>query len=352
MLKSSPQRGAFTLVELLVVITIIGILIALLLPAVQGARESARRTQCSNNLKQMGLAGLNFESSCGHLPPDGWGILWLGDPDHGRDWKQPGGWIYNLLPHLEQQGLHDLQSGLTGAARATAAAQMLGTPLAVINCPSRRPLAAYPITASSTPAASASSYPSGTAFHPVGGGTIGAVASNVARTDYAANGGDDFVDLSVSGFPAFGPSDYASGSSQAGYQNWLTLGRQLTGVIYPASQVPLAMVTDGTSNTYFFGEKYLAPDNYFNGLDGGDNEDAYMGDNGDIARWGGPTFAPPAQDTPGLLEWENFGSAHASGFGVVMCDGSVRVVSFSVDAETHRRLCNRADGLPIDPTKY
>ena len=125
-----------------------------------------------------------------------------------------------------------------------------------------------------------------------------------------------------------------------------------TGVIYAASQIPLAMVTDGTSNTYLCGEKYLDPDNYFNGLDGGDNEDAYMGDNGDILRWGGPTIPGAEQDTPGLVPWQNFGSAHASGFGVVMCDGAVRVVSFSIDAETHRRLCNRADGLPIDPTKY
>ena len=175
--RHSPliARPAFTLVELLVVITIIGILIALLLPAVQAAREAARRTQCANNLKQIGLATSSFESSCGHLPPDGWGIIWLGDPDHGRDWKQPGGWIYNLLPFVEQQGLHDLQSGQTGSARAAAAAQMLATPLAFVNCPSRRPLAPYPISASSTPAATAASYPSGSAFNPTGGGATGTV---------------------------------------------------------------------------------------------------------------------------------------------------------------------------------
>ena len=115
--RHSPliARPAFTLVGLLVVITIIGILISLLLPAVQAAREAARRLQCASNLKQIGLATSSFESSCGHLPPDGWGIIWLGDPDHGRDWKQPGGWIYNLLPFVEQQGLHDMQSGQTGS---------------------------------------------------------------------------------------------------------------------------------------------------------------------------------------------------------------------------------------------
>ena len=99
--RVKSKRG-FTLVELLVVIAIIGILIALLLPAVNAAREAARRMGCANNLKQMGIGFLNHESTFKFLPTGGWGPNWVGDPDAGAGKLQPGGWIYNILPFIDR----------------------------------------------------------------------------------------------------------------------------------------------------------------------------------------------------------------------------------------------------------
>ena len=117
----------FTLVELLVVVTIIGVLIAMLLPAVQAARESGRRVQCGNNVKQLALAALTHESAHGFLPTGGWTKEWLGHPDRGFDKRQPGGWVYNILPFIEQQSLHDLGASGSGMTIQDANAERVAT---------------------------------------------------------------------------------------------------------------------------------------------------------------------------------------------------------------------------------
>ncbi len=137
-MKRTSHRFGFTLVELLAVIAIIGILIALLLPAVQAAREAARQLQCKNNLKQLALACLNHEHAHNFLPAGGWSYGWAGDPDRGVDKRQPGGWQYNILPHVEQQALHDLGLNNNQTGRTQAAV----TPVGAFICPTRRRVAA------------------------------------------------------------------------------------------------------------------------------------------------------------------------------------------------------------------
>src|SRR5262249_4060955 len=110
--KSILGRAAgFTLIELLVVIAIIAVLIGLLLPAVQKVRESSNRIKCANNLKQMGLAALNHESTYKRFPGGGWGERWVGEPDRGTGNSQPGGWIYQLMLFIEQDNLASWGAG-------------------------------------------------------------------------------------------------------------------------------------------------------------------------------------------------------------------------------------------------
>ena len=133
----------FTLVELLVVIAIIGVLVALLLPAVQAAREAARRTQCINHLKQIALAMQNHHDAHKHFPSGGWGVRWQPHPDRGTGISQPGGWTYPLLPFLEETAVHEMGGGVgrdndTSTVLLNANRDRAQKPITVWNCPSRR----------------------------------------------------------------------------------------------------------------------------------------------------------------------------------------------------------------------
>jgi prepilin-type N-terminal cleavage/methylation domain-containing protein len=349
-MDSNPKSRGFTLVELLVVITIIGILIALLLPAVQAAREAARTLQCENNLKQLGLAALDHEHINGWFPTGGWGFNWIGDPNYGFGVRQPGGFLYNCLPYMEQQTLHDLQVGLTAgsAAQNAAAVQMVQTLLPMLSCPSRRQPLLHPVQAFNFNQLKNVSMPSNSTWY---------------SADYAANGGSYLL----ADWNWGGPQSWAAGlqwcdnpSDPPPSGSPFVSTKYTNGVCTQRSRVRMADITDGTSNTYLLGEKYLCPDRYFTGDDAGDDQCAYAGDSDDLIRWtgtdnppgGAVTPLPPWPDTPGTSLYYNFGSAHVTGFQIAFCDGSVQKMSYSIDQETHRRLGSRNDGLAIDGKKF
>jgi prepilin-type processing-associated H-X9-DG protein len=121
-----------------------------------------------------------------------------------------------------------------------------------------------------------------------------------------------------------------------------------TGVSFERSEVTIGDVSDGTTNTYMVAEKYIDALRYTTGTDGADWESMYVGFANDNHRL---TFissnTAPRQDTPGLMLEDAFGSAHASGFNAVFCDGSVHSISYQIDRTVHAQLGNRRDGMSI-----
>jgi prepilin-type N-terminal cleavage/methylation domain-containing protein/prepilin-type processing-associated H-X9-DG protein len=316
----------FTLVELLVVITIIAILIALLLPAVQAAREAARQLQCKNNLKQLSLGCLDHEQLYRFLPAGGWGWGWCGDPQRGNDKRQPGGWIYNILPFMEQQALHDLGSDGNIASRSRIAA----TPLSVLICPTRRTVTLYPANWSYNFVNLSPNQP-----------------SRVGRSDYAGNGGE----LTTDGI-YYGPNTLPAGDAMSD-SDWRSQycgdGEATGGLFWLRSMCKLIDITDGVSNTYLCGEKYLGPDWYATGTSSGDDQSWDLGHDYDVGRFVNNSSSYwPRQDQPGYDTCSGFGSAHSNGFQAAFCDGSAQMISYSINLETHRRLGNRKDGKVIN----
>jgi prepilin-type processing-associated H-X9-DG protein len=175
--------------------------------------------------------------------------------------------------------------------------------------------------------------------------------SKLARSDYAINVGTRLsVSTPCGAYMGVGIGPAVSSAYNQWVKTCVVPARDYDGVNVPGSGVRMASITDGASNTYLVGEKYLSPTRYFDGSDVCDNESMYMGDNGDIGRWGGPTFQP-YQDCPGYDVPASFGSAHSNSFQMAFCDGSVHQISYAIDLETHRRLSNRKDGLTIDAKK-
>jgi prepilin-type N-terminal cleavage/methylation domain-containing protein/prepilin-type processing-associated H-X9-DG protein len=283
-------RRGFTLVELLVVIAIIGILIALLLPAVQAAREAARRTQCTNNLKQLALGFENYNDTFRVLPDGGKNgadspvsTANAGCSSHTANACSRGewNWAYQILPFVEQLNLYQQTNDAT----------IYATPVAGFYCPTRRaPL----------------------------------IFNGYAKLDYAGCTGDNMN---------------ATGGNGAIVERMCS------------SAVRLADVIDGTSNTLVVGEKQQNIKNF--GGSGGDNEPwVNSGWDQDNIRFGSLTSTPaPDSDYPAEppTYWSTrFGGSHPSAFNAAFLDGSVRAINYAVNAENFRRMCVRNDNMTVE----
>jgi prepilin-type N-terminal cleavage/methylation domain-containing protein/prepilin-type processing-associated H-X9-DG protein len=306
-------RYGFTLIELVVVIAIVAMLMGLLLSAVQQVRHAAARIGCAHNVRQLALAMHHHHDAIGHLPSDGWGAGWMGYPGLGSGRDQPGSWVYNLLPYIEQQNVAQLGAGGTLMEVADANALMVQMPLPGLNCPSRRPAKAYP------------------------GGWSGywncqPVALQF-RGDYAVNTGDLPYVTSAQFNGSMGPPTLALAATYAWPDPNL-----FTGVSFCRSEIPLTQITNGTSNTFLLGEKYVDAAHYFDGMDWSDDQNIYTGFDDDNSRC---TTFPPMRDTPGVQNSFLFGSAHQNGLNMAYCDGSVRFISFSIDPAVFQRAGNR-----------
>jgi prepilin-type N-terminal cleavage/methylation domain-containing protein len=326
--RNSP---GFTLVELLVVIAIIGILIALLLPAIQAAREAARCSQCQNNLRQIGAAGQSHLTQHGFFPTAGWSAAFVGDPDRGYGKGQPGGWIYTLMPFMEMRQVFDMGKGLPGgiphpsqsSPKAQAAARMSEMPATALVCPTRRRVTAFAV-----------SYPGEDS------GRVNAATSHVhGRSDYAGNGGSGpYIHLGDAGpwtWPQVTPTV------------WLD-EKRFDGIIFQRSTIRQKEILDGLSNTYFVGEKNVQPDHYYDGWDPGDTGPMVQGYDWDTVRMGNNAGEPLLRDRMGQSAAGCFGSAHAQNCHFVFCDGSVHPISYNINMEIHGRLAARKDRKVID----
>jgi prepilin-type N-terminal cleavage/methylation domain-containing protein/prepilin-type processing-associated H-X9-DG protein len=307
----TTSREGVTLLELVVVISIITVLLALSLPGVQSARESARRIKCQNNLRQIAIAANNHVTSQRHFPAGGWGYGWMGVAELGHGRKQPGGWCYNLLPYVEASREFNLVGTITQAEQdAQAAASLARVHVEVFGCPSRT-----------------------TRIVPVDAGILfyGLHSIDFATpTDYAINGGTYFYNTPP------GPSRFTVANQYRFPSN-----APLNGVSHYFSEVRESDITDGLSNTFFAGEKWTSITS--SGRER--NQPLFSGDCLDIKRF--TQFAPRPDSIEHYESPFAFGASHRSGLNFAFCDGSTQSISYKVDEILFSNLGNRRDGNSV-----
>ena len=350
-LKRKGHRG-FTLVELLVVIAIIGILIGMLLPAVQQVREAARRTECLNNLRQTGLAAINFESGRMHFPTQGAinGSFFQGGLDRPTRGAENFSWIFQVLPFMEQQNLANRRATTGGLGVDADGLSLVGESVPNLSCPSRgerffNTIALEP----------------GRHFIADYGSYWTTNNDAVLLTDtpqnpttsnlVAAQPGNDWSSTRWRGLIV--PSGELV--SDSGSQGGIRLTRE--------ARVGYGGLTDGSSNTLLFGEKgawsshyspvqnsaYPDGNNFFGNIENRGILGPFHANARGVFGNGAAAFADTSRS---LAQLGGFGSAHPGTFNVVLGDGSTHSVPLEVERLNFIRLGMRNDGDVININEF
>jgi prepilin-type N-terminal cleavage/methylation domain-containing protein/prepilin-type processing-associated H-X9-DG protein len=382
-------RVGFTLIELLVVIAIIGVLIALLLPAVQKVREAANRTSCANNLKQIGLAVHNFHDTYGQFPnTGGW---WATGPAYDASGSpvglkyQTAGWAFQILPFMEQDNLYRLVDVYPPNATPQTATnlsffnQAMKSTGWTISGPQGGYLSDIGVTDGLNAAGAARSIPVPTYYCP-SRRPVGVYNKQNNLNDYTAvapghvplyRNSAGLLSNDLQGL-VYGWAPQSEGYSDGDYglhHGVIGIGNRWQGEL---TRHTFASVKDGTSNTMMIGEAWKQSNSY--GAQGGDDNGPFEGTDEDIIRScatnldpaapdsqqsdpQGPLRANPSQDAPvdniggwSTVSWNSqfgFGAAHPAGINACFADGSVHNVKYGVDPEVFNALGNMDDGTTL-----